>query len=156
MQSITPFFWFGGQAEEAARFYVSIFPNSAVTAVARYGEGTPMPAGTVMTVSFTLNGSPFVALNGHQAIPFSGATSFVINCETQAEVDHFWERLGEGGTTQQCGWLVDRFGLTWQVVPVQLPQLLTQPDRARANRVMQAMLTMTKLDIARLEAAAAG
>ncbi len=155
MQAITPFFWFGGNAEEAARYYVSVFPNSSIKGLTQYGPGTPMPKGTVMTVSFELNGMHFVALNGDPAIPFSGATSFVVNCETQAEVDHYWSKLGAGGQPQRCGWLIDRFGLTWQVVPKQLPALLQQPDPEKAARVMQAMMKMDKIDIATLEEAAA-
>ena len=116
MKRITPFLWFANEAEEAAQFYVSIFPNSQVTSVSRYGDAGPGPKGTAMTVSFTLDGESFVALNGQQAIPYSGAVSFVVNCTTQEEVDHFWDKLGEGGKRQQCGWLSDRFGLAWQVV----------------------------------------
>lgn len=156
MKRITPFLWFATDAEDAAQFYVSIFPNSAITSVVRYGEGGPGPKGTAMTVAFALDGEPFVALNGQQPIPFSAAVSFVINCTTQTEVDHFWDSLGAGGTHQQCGWLSDRFGITWQVVPTALPELLQDPDRAKAGRVMQAMMQMTKIDIARLRAAAAG
>ncbi len=155
MRRITPFLWFATEAEEAAQFYVSIFPNSAITSVTRYGDAGPGPRGTAMTVAFTLDGEAFVALNGQRPIPPSGAISFVINCTTQAEVDHFWEALGASGKPQQCGWLSDKFGVTWQVVPTALPELLQDPDRARANRVMQAMLTMTKIDIARLREAAA-
>lgn len=154
MKRITPFLWFASEAEEAAQFYVSIFPNSGISGVSRYGEGGPGPAGTAMTVSFTLDGESFVALNGQQAIPYSSAVSFVINCETQEEVDHFWNALSAGGKTQQCGWLSDKYGLTWQVVPKALPQLLQDPDRGRASRAMQAMLTMTKIDIAAMRRAA--
>lgn len=157
MRRITPFFWFATEAEEAAQFYVSIFPNSKISTVARYGEGGPGPSGTAMTVAFELDGEPLVALNGQQPMPFSAAVSFVVNCTTQEEVDHFWDRLGAGGKTQQCGWLSDKFGVTWQVVPTALPDLLQNPDKATAGRVMQAMMQMTKIDIARLrEAAAAG
>jgi len=156
MTRITPFLWFATEAEEAARFYVSVFPNSSVNSVTRYGASGPGPVGTAMTVAFTLDGQPFVALNGQQPIPHSAAVSFVINCETQADVDHFWEKLGEGGKTQQCAWLSDKFGITWQVVPTALPRLLQQPDPAAAGRVMKAMLAMTKIEIATLEAAARG
>lgn len=156
MKRITPFLWFATEAEEAAKFYVSIFPNASVTSVSRYGDAGPGPKGTAMTVAFTLDGEPFVALNGQQAMPGPGAISFVINCETQVEVDHFWSMLTEGGKPNQCGWLADRFGIPWQVVPTALPRLLQQPDPAVSARVMQAMLKMTKIDIAALEAAAAG
>lgn len=156
MKRITPFLWFATEAEEAATFYVSIFPNSTITTVARYGDAGPGPKGTAMTVAFVLDGEPFVALNGQQAIPFSSAVSFVINCSTQEEVDHFWDNLGDGGKPSQCGWLTDKFGVTWQVVPTALPELLQLPDRAKAGRVMQAMMQMTKIDIARLREAAAG
>ena len=154
MQPITPFLWLALNADEAANFYVSIFPNSRITSTTRYGDGTPVPKGTIMTVGFELNGLHFVAINGGQAIPYSAAISFVVNCETQAEVDRYWTALSQGGETQRCGWLKDRFGLSWQIVPTALPRLLQQPDPARANRVMQAMLQMDRLDIAQLEAAA--
>ncbi len=156
MKRITPFLWFASEAEQAAEFYVSIFPNSGISSVARYGEGGPGPSGTAMTVAFSLDGEPFVALNGQKAIPNTGAISFVINCTTQEEVDHFWAKLGEeGGNPQQCGWLTDKFGTPWQVVPTALPELLQHPDKATAARVMQAMMTMKKIDIAALRAAAA-
>ena len=156
MKRITPFLWFATQAEEAAQFYVSIFPNSTISSVSRYGDAGPGPKGTAMTVSFTLDGERFVALNGQQSIPYTGAVSFVVNCTTQEEVDHYWDKLGDGGKPQQCGWLSDKFGLVWQIVPTALPELLQDPDRAKANRVMTAMMTMTKIDIARLREAAAG
>lgn len=156
MSRITPFLWFATEAEQAAEFYVSIFPNSSITSVVRYREGEPGPAGSAMTVAFSLDGEPFVALNGQKAIPHSGAVSFVINCATQDEVDHFWTKLGEdGGKPQQCGWLADRFGIPWQVVPTALPELLQHSDPATAGRVMQAMMGMKKIDIAGLRAAAA-
>jgi predicted 3-demethylubiquinone-9 3-methyltransferase (glyoxalase superfamily) len=155
MKRITPFLWFASEAEEAAGFYVSIFPNSSISSVVRYGEAGPGPVGTAMTVAFTLDGEPFVALNGQQPIPYSSAISFVINCTTQEEVDHFWDSLGAGGKLQQCGWLTDRFGVTWQVVPTALPELLRHKDPVVAKRVMQAMLAMKKIDIAALRAAAA-
>jgi predicted 3-demethylubiquinone-9 3-methyltransferase (glyoxalase superfamily) len=154
MKRITPFLWFATEAEQAAQFYVSIFPNSSITSVTRYGETGPGPSGTAMTVSFSLDGEAFVALNGQQSMPQSGAISFVINCTTQDEVDHFWNALGAGGKHQPCGWLSDKFGVTWQVVPTALPELLQDRDRAKANRVMQAMMQMTRIDIARLREAA--
>lgn len=155
-QKITPFLWFDREAEEAMNFYVSVFPHAKVGTVTRYGAAGPGPAGSVMICTFELEGQPFTALNGGPQERFNGAVSFVIDCATQAEVDHFWERLSAGGRTNRCGWLTDKFGLTWQVVPSVLPQLLSQPDPQKAQRVMQAMLQMTKLDIAALQAAAEG
>lgn len=151
-QKITPFLWFNDNAEEAATFYVSVFPNSKLTDVARMGEGGP-----ALTVAFTLDGEDFVGLNGGPVHAFTEAVSFVIDCETQAEVDRYWETLtADGGQPGDCGWLKDRFGLSWQVVPRRLPELLTDPDPARAQRAMQAMMQMHKIDIATLEAAANG
>ena len=151
-QKITPFLWFNDNAEEAATFYVSVFPNSKLTDVARMGEGGP-----ALTVVFTLDGEDFVGLNGGPVHAFTEAVSFVIDCETQAEVDRYWETLtADGGQPGDCGWLKDRFGLSWQVVPRRLPELLTDPDQARAQRAMQAMMQMHKIDIATLEAAANG
>ncbi len=151
-QKITPFLWFNDNAEEAATFYVSVFPNSKLTDVARMGEGGP-----ALTVAFTLDGEDFVGLNGGPVHAFTEAVSFVIDCETQAEVDRYWETLtADGGQPGDCGWLKDRFGLSWQVVPRRLPELLTDPDPARAQRAMQAMMQMHKIDIAALEAAANG
>lgn len=151
-QKITPFLWFNDNAEEAATFYVSVFPNSKLTDVARMGEGGP-----ALTVVFTLDGEDFVGLNGGPVHAFTEAVSFVIDCETQAEVDRYWETLtADGGQPGDCGWLKDRFGLSWQVVPRRLPELLTDPDPARAQRAMQAMMQMHKIDIAALEAAANG
>jgi predicted 3-demethylubiquinone-9 3-methyltransferase (glyoxalase superfamily) len=151
-QKITPFLWFNDNAEEAANFYVSVFPDSRITDIARMGEGGP-----ALTVAFTLNGEDFVGLNGGPVHAFTEAVSFVIDCETQAEVDRYWETLtAGGGQPGDCGWLKDRFGLSWQVVPRRLPELLTDPDPARAQRAMQAMMQMHKLDIAVLEAAANG
>lgn len=151
-QKITPFLWFNDNAEEAATFYVSVFPNSKLTDVARMGEGGP-----ALTVAFTLDGEDFVGLNGGPVHAFTEAVSFVIDCETQAEVDRYWETLtADGGQPGDCGWLKDRFGLSWQVVPRRLPELLTDPDQARAQRAMQAMMQMHKIDIAALEAAANG
>jgi predicted 3-demethylubiquinone-9 3-methyltransferase (glyoxalase superfamily) len=151
-QKITPFLWFNDNAEEAANFYVSVFPNSQLTDVARMGEGGP-----ALTVAFTLNGEDFVGLNGGPVHTFTEAVSFVIDCETQEEVDRYWETLtADGGQPGDCGWLKDRFGLSWQVVPRRLPELLTDSDPARAQRAMQAMMQMHKIDIAALEAAANG
>ncbi|MDQ2653790.1 MAG: VOC family protein [Chloroflexota bacterium] len=151
-QKITPFLWFNDHAEEAANFYVSVFPNSKLTDVARMGEGGP-----ALTVAFTLDGEDFVGLNGGPVHTFTEAVSFVIDCETQEEVDRYWETLtADGGQPGDCGWLKDRFGLSWQVVPRRLPELLTDPDPARAQRAMQAMMQMHKIDIAALEAAANG
>lgn len=160
MQRITPFLWFDHQAEEAANFYVAIFKNSRIDKVARYDEGsaqaTGRPPGSVMTVAFHLDGLEFVALNGGPHFKFTEAISFVVNCVTQAEVDHYWDKLSAGGQTQQCGWLKDRYGVSWQIVPTVLPELLGGPDAAKAERVMQAMLQMVKLDIPKLEQAARG
>ena len=152
-QKITPFLWFDSQAEEAARFYTSIFDNSEISEVVRYGEAGPGEAGTVMTVAFCLAGQDFVALNGGPVYQFSPATSFVIDCKSQEEVDHFWDNLSEGGEPGPCGWLRDRYGVSWQVVPSRLIELLGDQDRERANRVMQAMLQMGKLEIPKLQEA---
>jgi predicted 3-demethylubiquinone-9 3-methyltransferase (glyoxalase superfamily) len=156
MQKITPFLWFDSQAEEAAKFYTSIFPNSKLGKMTRYGESGPGPAGSVLTASFELEGTEFTALNGGPTYKFTPAISFVVNCETQAEVDHYWEKLTADGKEVQCGWLTDKFGVSWQIVPTALLRLLNDPDPAKANRVMQAMLQMVKIDIAKLEAAARG
>ena len=153
MQKITPDLWFDTEGEEAATFYTSVFPNSRIVEVARYGTAGPRPEGMVMAVSFELDGQKFVALNGGPEFTFDEAISFQVSCETQGEVDYFWDKLSEGGQTQQCAWLKDKFGLSWQIVPTILPKLLTDPDPAKANRVMQAMLQMTKIDIAKLEQA---
>ena len=155
LQKITPFLWFDYQAEEAAGFYTSIFDNSKITAITHYGDTGPGPKGSVMTVAFELAGQKFVALNGGPHFKFTEAISFVVNCENQAEVDKFWTKLTEGGQEVQCGWLKDKYGLSWQIVPTRLPELLQDPDPARAQRAMQAMMQMTKIDIAGLEAAAA-
>ncbi len=152
-RKITPFLWFDGKAEEAANFYVSVFENGNVRSVSRYGDDGPGDAGTVMTVSFELEGQEFVALNGGPQFTFTPAVSFWIDCTTQAEVDHFWERLSEGGQTSQCGWLQDKYGLSWQVVPSSLPELLQDDDDKKSDAVMQAMLKMTKLDIKALQEA---
>lgn len=157
MQKITPFLWYDGQAEPAARFYVSLFPDSRIENVARAPADHPSGgAGTVLTVEFTLCGNHFVALNGGPQFPFTEAVSFQIACESQAEVDRLWSALSEGGSQGQCGWLKDRWGLSWQVVPTRLHELLGDPDQGRARRAMEAMLKMRKLDIAELERAADG
>jgi predicted 3-demethylubiquinone-9 3-methyltransferase (glyoxalase superfamily) len=153
MQKITPFLWFDKQAEEAARFYTSIFKNSKVGAVSRYGENTPGPTGSVMTVNFDLEGQEFVALNGGPIFKFNEAISFIVNCETQGEVDEFWEKLSAGGEKGQCGWLKDKFGISWQIVPIILDKLMSDPDPVKASRVTQAMLKMTRLDIEQLKKA---
>ena len=155
MQKITPFLWFDGNAEEVMNFYTSVFKNAKVGNISRYGEAGPGPAGSVLTASFELEGLEFTALNGGPHFKFNEAISFHVACESQAEVDYFWDGLGAGGQIQQCGWLKDKFGVSWQIVPTALPRLLGNPDRAKANRVMQAMLEMKKLDIAALERAAA-
>src|ERR1043166_7095520 len=140
IQLITPFLWFDTQAEEAASFYTSVFPNSKVLKVLRYGEGGPGPAGSAMTVEFQLDGQTFVAPNGGPHFKFTEAISFVVNCQTQDEVDKYWAKLSAGGAEVQCGWLKDKFGLSWQIVPTVLPRLLGDPDREKAGRVMQALL----------------
>jgi len=152
-QKITPFLWFNDNAEEAVNFYISIFKNSKINSMARYGAEGPGPAGTVMTAAFELDGQEFVALNGGPHFKFTEAVSFVINVDTQDEVDHYWNRLTEGGQPSRCGWLKDRYGLSWQVVPRILSKLLTDKDRQKAGRVMQAMLQMDKIDIAKLKEA---
>lgn len=156
MLDIVPNLWFDTQAEEAAQFYCSVFPDSRIVGVTRYPEGAPGPTGEVMTVEFELSGKRFVGINGGPQFTFSEAVSFQISCEDQAEVDSFWQRLTDGGEESQCGWLKDRFGLSWQVVPVGMDEVLGDPDPARAQRAMQAMLGMRKLDLAALEAAADG
>ncbi len=154
MQRITPFLWFNDNAEEAANFYVSIFKNSKITSVNRYGEGGPGPKGTVMSVTFRLDGQGFIALNGGPIFTFSPAISFFVDCHDQKEVDDLWEKLSaEGGEKQQCGWLRDKYGVTWQIVPTVLGKLLHDGDPARSKRVMEAMLKMNKLDIKKLEEA---
>jgi len=153
MQKITPFLWFDTQAEDAANFYISIFPNSKIITVARYGEAGPGPKGSVMTVAFQIAGQEFVALNGGPHFKFTEAISFVVNCQTQDEVDHYWNSLSAGGQPVQCGWLKDKFGLSWQIVPTILPQLLTDPDPQKSQRVMKAMMQMIKLDVGGLKRA---
>jgi len=156
MQTITPFLWFDGNAEEAMTFYTTIFKDSKIENVTRYPEGGPAQAGTVMTATFRLNGQEFIALNGGPEYTFSPAVSFFINCETQQEVDELWEKLSEGGTKIRCGWLTDKFGLSWQVVPAGLLDLLGDDDAEKASRAMQAMMQMEKLDINVLRRAHAG
>jgi predicted 3-demethylubiquinone-9 3-methyltransferase (glyoxalase superfamily) len=153
MQKITPFLWFNDQAEEAMNFYVSVFKNSKAGSVTRYGDAGPGPKGKVMSATFTLEGQEFMALNGGPQYTFTPAISLFVSCETQKEVDELWAKLSAGGKPGRCGWLQDRFGLSWQIIPTVLGKLLGGPDRARAQRVMQAMLTMDKIDIGRLEAA---
>ena len=155
MQKITPFLWFDTEGEDAARFYTSVFPNSTIGEIARYGSAGPRPEGSVMTVSFELDGQRFVALNGGPEFAFSEAVSFLVNCDTQDEVDSYWSALSEGGEEGPCGWLKDKFGLSWQIVPNRLPELLADPDRERAQRVMEAMLKMRKIEVDELERAAA-
>jgi len=154
MQKITPFLWFDGQAEQAANFYVSIYKNSQIGTVRRYGEAGPGPKGSVMSVEFSLGGEEFIALNGGPQFKFTPAISLFVNCETQQEVDDLWARLSEGGATNRCGWLTDKFGLSWQIVPTVLGRLLGDKDPQKSARVMKAMLQMTKLEIRDLEQAA--
>ena len=154
MKEITPFLWFDTQAEEAARFYVSLFRNSSIESIARNKAGPGAP-GDVMTVAFTLDGRPFTALNGGPIYKFTEAISFSVGCESQEEVDFLWDSLSAGGEPGRCGWLKDRYGVSWQVVPTALMELLGDPDRAKAARVMAAMMKMSKFDIAGLKAAAA-
>jgi predicted 3-demethylubiquinone-9 3-methyltransferase (glyoxalase superfamily) len=154
MQKITPCLWFDDQAEEAANFYVSVFKNSRILDVSRYGEGGPMPAGTVLVVNFELDGVQMQALNGGPAFDFSEAISLSVDAPTQEEVDYLWDTLtADGGEEGQCGWLKDKYGVSWQIVPSVMPQLLADPDPVKAANTMQAMLVMQKLDIAALQAA---
>lgn len=153
MQKITPCLWFDDQAEEAARFYASVFKNSRIGEITHYGEGAPRPKGSVLTVRFHLDGQEFLALNGGPQFKFSEAISFIVNCETQDEVDRMWEKLSEGGEKVQCGWLKDKYGMSWQIVPTVLGKMMSDPDPARAERVLQAVLRMKKLDIKGLEEA---
>jgi predicted 3-demethylubiquinone-9 3-methyltransferase (glyoxalase superfamily) len=160
MQKITPFLWFNDQAEEAVKFYASIFKNSKIGKIARYDKAgekvAGRPAGSVMTVEFQLEGQEFIALNGGPPFKFTEAISFVVNCKTQAEVDKYWKKLSAGGKKVQCGWLKDKYGLSWQIVPTVLGELLSSKDAAKSHRVMQAMLKMVKLDIKKLKQAAKG
>ena len=153
---ITPCLWFDTQGEEAANLYTSVFENSRIIGVTRYGSAGPREEGMVMTVDFELDGARFVALNGGPELGFNEAISFMVNCDSQDEIDHFWTKLAEGGEEGPCGWLKDRFGVSWQVVPSGLEELLTDPDPERAQRAMKAMLGMKKLDVAELQRAAAG
>jgi predicted 3-demethylubiquinone-9 3-methyltransferase (glyoxalase superfamily) len=154
MQAITPFLWFDSQAEEAARYYCSIFDDSEMGEISRYPENTPGPAGTVMTVQFVLKGQEFTALNGGPEFDFTPAVSLFVHCKDQEEVDRYWNGLMDGGASQSCGWVTDKFGVTWQIVPDRLGELLADPDPQRANRAMQAMLQMDKIEIKGLEDAA--
>jgi predicted 3-demethylubiquinone-9 3-methyltransferase (glyoxalase superfamily) len=154
MQKITPFLWFDGKAEEAANFYTSIFRNSKIVNMMRYGEAGPGPKGSVMSAMFELDGQEFIALNGGPAFTFSPAISFFVKCQTQEEVDHYWEKLSEGGERQRCGWLKDKYGVSWQIVPTILGQLLQDQDAGKSTRAMNAMMKMDKLDIAGLKRAA--
>ena len=156
MQKITPFLWFDHQAEEAMNFYVSVFKNAQVGTVSRYGPGAPVPEGTVISCTFTLEGQNFMALNGGPHYQLTPAFSLFVDCKNQAEVDYLWEHLCEGGTPSRCGWLVDRFGVSWQIIPKALGELLEDPDPEKSGRVMQAMMGMVKIDIAGLKKAYAG
>jgi len=156
MQRISPNLWFDTEAEEAADFYISVFKNSRVVSMAHYPEGSPGPAGTVMVVEFELDGQRFVGINGGPQFKFTEAVSLQINCETQEEIDHYWEQLSAGGEEGPCGWLKDRYGLSWQVTPAGMDEVFSDPDPKRAQRAMQAMLKMSKLDIAELRRAADG
>lgn len=153
MQKITPFLWFEDQAEAAANFYTSLFENSKIGEVARYGEAGPGPVGAVMTVTFQLDGQEFIALNGGPQFTFSEAISFSVACETQEEVDYYWEKLTKGGEPGPCGWLKDKYGLSWQIIPTVLGELLSDPDPEKSKRVMEAMLQMKKIDIDTLKQA---
>jgi predicted 3-demethylubiquinone-9 3-methyltransferase (glyoxalase superfamily) len=155
MQKISPCLWFDTEGEDAAKFYTSVFPNSRIVDIARYGSAGPRPEGTVMTVSFELDGQSFVALNGGPEFTFSEAISFQVDCKDQEEVDTYWSKLSDGGEEGPCGWLKDRFGVSWQVVPSRLVELLEDPDREKSQRVMAAMLQMGKIEIDELERAAA-
>ncbi|THC55333.1 VOC family protein [Streptomyces sp. A1499] len=156
MPKITPALWFDTQGEEAAQFYCSVFPNSSIKNVSHYGENAPRPAGTVLAVDFELDGEQFTAINGGPEFTFTEAVSLMIDCADQQEVDHYWSKLSEGGEEGPCGWLKDRYGLSWQVIPRALPELMNDPDPARAQRAAQAMFGMKKLDVAGLYAAADG
>ena len=156
MQKISPFLWFDTQAEEAARFYVSVFKNSKITKVVRYSAAGPGPEGSVMTVGFELDGQTFTALNGGPVFTFNESISLVVTCEDQAEVDAMWDALTDGGRPSRCGWLKDRFGVSWQIVPTEFVEMASDPDAAKAARVMQAMMGMTKLDLTELRRAYAG
>jgi predicted 3-demethylubiquinone-9 3-methyltransferase (glyoxalase superfamily) len=156
MPKITPFLWYDTQAEDAAKFYVSVFKNSRIVKTTRYGDAGPGPKDSVMTVEFELDGQPFTALNGGPHFEFDEALSFTVNCQTQEEVDRYWEVLSAGGQTSDCGWLKDKYGLSWQITPDALIEMLQEPDPAKSQRVMAAMMTMKKIDIAALRRAYAG
>lgn len=156
MRNIAPCLWFDNQAEEAANFYVSVFKNSRVTAISHYGDGMPLPKGTVLEVSFELNGEDFLALNGGPIFTFSPAISFVVNCETQEEIDHLWTKLSADPASEQCGWLKDKYGVSWQIVPAILPRLMDSEEPEKRDRVFAALMKMKKLDIAALQRAYAG
>ena len=153
MQKISPFLWFDGNAEEAVNFYVSIFKDSKILNLSRYGEAGPGPKGTVMSATFQLHGQEFIALNGGPHFKFTPAISFFVHCQTQEEVDELWEKLSAGGRKDRCGWLTDRYGLSWQIIPDVLGKMLNDPDREKSNRVMNAMLQMQKIEIKKLEQA---
>jgi len=154
MQKITPFLWFNDKAEEAMNFYTSIFKNSKKISISRYGDAGPGPKGSVMVAKFQIEGQEFIALNGGPEFRFTPAISFVVNCKNQEEIDEFWEKLSAGGEKSQCGWLTDKYGVSWQVVPTALGELMDEKDPEKSNRVMKALLQMTKLDIAALKRAA--
>jgi predicted 3-demethylubiquinone-9 3-methyltransferase (glyoxalase superfamily) len=153
MQKITPFLWFDNQAEEAVRFYTSIFKNSKIGSISRYGEAGPGPKGTAMVVTFELEGQAFTALNGGPTYSFTPAISLLVDCKSQEEVDELWEKLSAGGRKDRCGWLQDKYGLSWQIIPTELGKLMGDPDPEKSKRVMQAMLQMDKIDIKRLQQA---
>jgi predicted 3-demethylubiquinone-9 3-methyltransferase (glyoxalase superfamily) len=153
MQKITPFLWFDSKAEEAANFYISVFKNSKIVSIMRYGEAGPGPKGSVMSATFQLDGQEFIALNGGPMFTFSPAISFFVHCESQEEVDKLWEKLSEGGEKQRCGWLKDKYGVSWQIIPTVLGQMLQDKDGEKSKRVMNAMLQMDKLDIKTLKQA---
>jgi predicted 3-demethylubiquinone-9 3-methyltransferase (glyoxalase superfamily) len=155
MRKITPCLWFDTEGEEAARFYTSVFPNSKIVEVAHYGEAGPRRAGMVMTVSFELDGAEFIALNGGPDFTFNESISLQVNCESQEEVDAFWSKLSEGGEEGPCGWLKDKYGVSWQIIPTVLTELISDPDREKSQRVMRAMLSMQKIEIDALQRAAA-
>lgn len=154
MQKITTFLWFNDKAEEAANLYVSLFKNSKIDSISRYGDAGPGPKGSVMTVNFQLEGQKFIALNGGPHFRFTPAISLFVNCESQQEVDRLWDELSEGGRKDRCGWLQDRYGLSWQIIPAALMRLMSDPDKQKAGRVIEAMLAMDKIDVGKLEAAA--
>ena len=151
MKKHAPFLWFNNQAEEAVKFYTAVFKNSKTTGITRYGEGAPMPKGSVMTLGFLLEGQEFIALNGGPSFTFSPAISFVVACQTQEEIDYYWKKLSEGGAIEQCGWLKDKYGVSWQIVPILLSEMLKDADVAKSQRVMSALQNMIKIDIETLK-----